>query len=257
MSPFAVLAFAGAIFSHPVPAAQNGWKLIWSDDFHYAGLPNPKKWGYEFGKVRNGEAQFYTKDRPANARVENGELVIEGRHEKYQGSEYTSASLVTHNKFSFEFGRVEVVAKLPKGRGTWPAIWMMGEDVDQVGWPRCGEIDIMEHVLQTPNTIYGTVHQMGPDGNHVSKGGKVDVPDYGDAFHTYALEWSKNGLDFFVDSNKYFSYPWEAGHWTFDRPMYLLINLAIGGAWGGQNGIDAAAFPQKFEIKSVKVFQRD
>jgi beta-glucanase (GH16 family) len=234
---------------------QGAWKLVWSDTFEKDGLPDPTKWGYEYGKVRNNEAQFYTRSRRENARVEGGRLIIEGRKEPWEGSEYTSASLISHGHFAFEYGRVEVVAKIPSARGTWPAIWMLGDDHELIGWPKCGEIDIMEHVLQTPGTIYGTVHQGDANGKQVSRGGKTTVPDYATAFHTYSLEWSPTELDFFVDESKYFSYQRVATDpWSFDRPMYLLINLAIGGSWGGVPGIDAAAFPQRYEVKSVKIF---
>jgi beta-glucanase (GH16 family) len=233
------------------------WKLVWSDEFDYNGLPNSKKWDYEVGKIRNNEAQYYTKARKENARVEDGKLIIEGRKEEYKGSHYTAASLITLGKFSFQYGRVEVRAKLPKARGTWPAIWMMGEDHPLVGWPRCGEIDIMEHVGFNPGFIHGTIHQINDEKKHWSKGEIVKVPDCTDAFHTYGLEWSKEGLTIFIDDNRYFEFPYQGpGKWTFDRKMYLLINLAIGGQWGGANGIDEAAYPQRYEIDYVRVYQR-
>jgi beta-glucanase (GH16 family) len=247
---------SGIVSLNLPPSKREEWKLVWSDEFKKDGLPDPTKWNYELGKVRNNEAQDYTK-RLENARVKGGELIIEGRHEAYQGSDYSSASLVTYQRFGFQYGRVEVVAKLPKAKGTWPAIWMMGTDVAKVGWPKCGEIDIMEHVLVTPDLIYGTVHQGDAQGKHVSSGDKISIPDYGDKFHLYALEWTKDKLDFYVDQTKYFTYRKTPGQpWSFDRPMYLLINLAIGGDWGSQAGMDPEAFPQKYEVKSVKVFQK-
>ena len=234
-----------------------GWKLVWSDEFNYTGLPDPKKWDYEVGLVRNGEAQFYTKERRENARVQDGHLIIEARKEDYKGSKYTAASINTLGKFTFQYGRLEVRAKLPKARGTWPAIWMMGEDIGQVGWPRCGEIDVMEHVAHDPGTIYATLHQLGDDGKEWSKGDKMSVPDFGDAFHTYAMEWMPSGLKFFVDDKVYFDYPYQGpSKWIFDRKMYLLINLAIGGNWGGQKGIDDGAFPCRYEIDYVRVFKQ-
>ncbi len=232
------------------------WKLVWSDDFKRNGLPDPKKWGYEVGLVRNNEAQYYTDRRRENARIEGGKLILEARREEFKGSHYTSASINTFGKFTFQYGRVEVCAKLPKTRGSWPAIWMMGEDIPMVGWPRCGEIDIMEHVQQTPGTIYSTVHQAKDGGGHQSKGGKMQIDDYADSFHVYGMEWSKSGLDFFVDSKPFFSFPYAGpSTWAFDRKMYLMLNLAIGGSWGGENGIDEEKFPCRMEVKYVRIYQ--
>ncbi|MBC8102059.1 MAG: glycoside hydrolase family 16 protein [Cytophagales bacterium] len=234
-----------------------GWKLLWSDDFNYRGLPDPKKWNYEEGLVRNKELQFYTRSRAENARVEDGRLLIEARREPFRGATYTAASLVTLGTFSFEYGRIEMRAKLPAGRGTWPAFWMMGEDIGRVGWPRCGEIDIMEHVAHTPGVIHANVHQIGDDGKHWSKGEQIPVPDCTSAFHVYAAEWFPDRLDFFVDDKKYLTFPYQGpGKWTFDRRCYLLLNLAIGGNWGGQKGVDESAFPQRYEVEYVRVFQK-
>lgn len=237
--------------------APAGSNLVWSDEFDGRGLPDPAKWDYEVGRVRNNEAQYYTKARSENARLMGGRLIIEARKEPFEGAEYTSASLVTLGRFAFQYGRVEVAARLPKALGTWPAIWMMGEDRTVVGWPRCGEIDIMEHVAHNPTQIHATVHQAKDGGGFWSKGGTMKLPTYGDRFHVYAMEWSKEELKFFVDDQPYFTFPYEGpSKWTFDRRMYLLINLAIGGAWGGQKGIDAGAFPQRYEIDYVRVYQR-
>jgi beta-glucanase (GH16 family) len=231
------------------------WKLVWGDEFDYNGLPNPKKWAYEEGLIRNQELQFYTKRRE-NARVENGMLVIEGRKESYQGSAYTSASLNTLGKFTFQYGRIEVRAKLPDGLGTWPAIWMMGEDINVIGWPRCAEIDIMEHVAHDPGVVHATLHQINNEKKHWTKNGTTAVPDFAKEFHVYVCEWHPERLDFFVDDKKFFTYPYDGpGTWTFDRRCYLLINLAIGGAWGGQKGVDEKAFPQKYLIDYVRIYQ--
>lgn len=239
-----------------VLAAPAGWKLVWSDEFNGRGLPDPKKWDYEVGLIRNKEAQYYTKARKENVRCENGRLIIEDRKEPFEGAEYTSGSINTLGKFTFQYGRVEVSAKLPKALGTWPAIWMMGEDRPEVGWPRCGEIDIMEHVAHNPTQIHATVHQAKDGGGFWSKGGTMKLPTYGDEFHTYAMEWSKEKLVFFVDDKAYFTFPYEGpSKWSFDRKMYLLLNLAIGGTWGGEKGIDAEAFPQRYEIDYVRIYQ--
>lgn len=234
-----------------------GWKLIWSDEFDYRGLPDPKKWDYEEGLIRNKELQFYTRGRAENARVENGALTIEGRREAFRGANYTAASLTTLGKLAFQFGRVEMRAKLPAARGTWPAFWMLGEDIGRVGWPRCAEIDIMEHVAHDPGVVHATLHQIGDDGKHWSRGEQIRVPDFATAFHVYAAEWYPDRLDFFVDDKKFFTFPYQGpGKWAFDRRCYLLLNLAIGGAWGGQKGVDESAFPQKYVIEYVRVFQQ-
>ncbi len=239
-----------------IQATKSGWTLVWNDEFNRSGLPDPKKWGYEVGLIRNKELQYYTERRKDNARVEGGKLILEARKEDYKGSKITSASINTLGKFTFEYGRVEVCAKLPKTLGSWPAIWMMGEDRPIVGWPRCGEIDIMEHVQHDPATIYATVHQPKDGGGHQSKGDKTKVTDYADAFHVYAMEWKKTGLEFFVDDRSYFKFPYEGpSKWAFDRKMYILLNLAIGGAWGGQKGIDESGFPCRMEVDYVRVYK--
>lgn len=235
-----------------------GWKLIWSDDFDYNGLPDPKKWDYEVGLIRNDEKQYYTRARRENARVENGNLILEARREPFEKASFTAASINTLGKFTFQYGRIEVCALLPDTLGTWPAVWMMGEDIGRVGWPRCGEIDIMEHVAHNPGVVHATVHQVEANGTgHWSKGGTRPVPDFAKAFHTYAVEWSKEKLDFFIDDAKFFTFPYEGpARWTFDRRMYLLLNLAIGGSWGGQKGIDESKFPQQYRIAFARVYQR-
>ncbi len=261
------------------PVARPGWKLVWSDEFDKPGLPDPAKWDYEQGLVRNNEAQYYTRARKENARVENGLLVIEARKESWEnpdydpnsstpgrgrrgraGAEYTSASLTTRGKASWTYGRIEVRAKLPAARGTWPAIWTLGTNQREVGWPACGEIDIMEFVGYEPVVIHANVHT--ETYNHTKRngrGGQTTLPDASEAFHVYALEWDAQKLDFFVDNHKYFTCKNDgtgAGAWPFDKPQYLILNLAVGGAWGGQRGIDAAGFPQRYYLDYVRVYQR-
>lgn len=255
------------------------WKLVWSDEFDRAGMPDPAKWGYESGFVRNGEAQYYTRARSENARVENGMLVIEARKEHWKNpnsdpaakdqpwrrgnrefAEFTSASLTTRGKVSWTYGRIEVRAKLPQARGTWPAIWMLGTNSAR-GWPACGEMDIMEFVGFDPGVVHANVHTRKY--NHVThngKGSQITIADASEAFHVYALEWDAEKLDFFVDDKKYFTYQNEgsgADAWPFDKDQYLILNLAIGGAWGGQKGIDESAFPQRYYIDYVRVYQKE
>jgi len=251
-------SFTALVTCFPYIAISSGeYKLVWADEFNYHGRPDPKKWDYEAGFVRNKEPQFYTRNRRENARVEGGYLVIEARKEPFDSASYTSASLITLGKFQFQYGKVEVRAKLPSGRGSWPAIWMMGADRPLVGWPRCGELDIMEHIAHEPSTIYGTIHQISPDGKgHVSKGGKAEIPTATSDFHVYGMEWTPKAIKFTVDDQPYFDFPYDGPtHWTFDRPMYLLINLALGGNWAGKFGIDDNMFPQQFLIDYVRVYQ--
>lgn len=256
-------------------ALANDWKLIWSDEFDQPGLPDPRKWNYEEGFLRNNEAQYYTKGRSENARVENGMLVIEARKERFKNpaydpgaangrrsrefAEYTSASLTTRGKADWTYGRIEVRAKLPAGRGTWPAIWTLGTNAAHAGWPACGEIDIMEFVGFDPGIIHANIHTRKY--NHVKKTGKgsqITISDANEAFHIYALEWERDRLDFYVDDKKYFTYRNEnSGEdaWPYDKGQYLILNLAIGGAWGGAKGIDEGSFPQRYYIDYVRIYQ--
>lgn len=236
------------------------WKLVWEDNFDKDGFPDDKIWGYEEGYVRNNEAQYYTKQRLENARVENGYLIIEAREDNRDGHKITSASLHTYGKKEMLYGRIEVRAKLPTGVGTWPAIWMLGTNIKSgVRWPGCGEIDIMENVGFDPDIIHANIHTK--DYNHVkgtNKGDKITIKKPYDDFHVYAVEWFEDRMDFFVDDTCYFTFKNEGtGYetWPYDKPEYLIINLAIGGGWGGQKGIDDNIFPQKYYIDYVRVYK--
>jgi len=234
--------------------------LVWAEEFNADGPPDQSTWGYEAGFIRNQEAQYYTVGRLENARVEGGCLVIESRREDYAGAGYTSASVNTLGKREFLYGRIEVRAKIPTGAGSWPAIWMMGTDITQAGWPECGEIDIMENVGYEPDTIYATVHTPGSvnDPGRVDRGGRITVPaPYAD-FHVYAVEWHPDRLEFYVDEAKYFTYRKDdryPAYWRFGKPFYILLNTAIGGTWGGQHGIDDGIFPLKYSIDYVRYYQ--
>jgi beta-glucanase (GH16 family) len=238
------------------------WELVWSDEFDYQGLPDKTKWDYEEGFVRNNESQYYTRARLENARVENGMLIIECRKEHFTPAnhapvEYTAASLVTLNKTNWQYGRMEVRAKLPQGKGVWPAIWTLGTNISKVGWPACGEMDIMEFVGKEPNNIYGTIHY-AVAGRHQSDGGKLETDKPSDDFHVYAIEWYTNRVDFFFDSKKYHTVLIEkAGNGEdnpFRKPHYLLINFALGGSWGGL--IDETILPQKYLIDYVRIYKQ-
>jgi beta-glucanase (GH16 family) len=267
----------GYLFLTHLSLSASDWKLVWSDEFDKPGLPDPAKWNYESGFIRNHEAQYYTKERKENARVEDGMLIIEARKERLKNpdfgegsgqispnsrefADYTSASLITRGKATWTYGRIEIRAKLPSGRGTWPAIWMLGTNQRQVGWPSCGEIDIMEFVGFEPKVIHANVHT--EKYNHVKKNGKgsqITIRDASEKFHVYALEWDKQHLAFFLDETKYFTYKNEGSgqdSWPFDREQYLILNLAIGGAWGGAKGIDETIFPQRYYIDYVRVYQK-
>ena len=245
-----------SVAAAPAPAA---WTLAFSDEFDGSGAPDSAKWGYELGYIRNREAQYYT-SRPENVRVESGNLVIEGRKEAHEGYAYTSASINTLGRFEFLYGRVEVRAKLPTGNGAWPAIWMLGTSRTQVGWPACGEIDIMENVGFDPLAIHASVHTTAY--NHTigtQKTAIVKVTNPWEDFHVYAMEWYPDRIDVFVDGQKYFTFRNEgagAAAWPFDKPQYLLINLAIGGSWGGQKGIDDALFPKRFVVDYVRIYRQ-
>jgi beta-glucanase (GH16 family) len=256
----ALIVLVLALVPSPRSRAEE-WQLVWADEFERDGAPDPSKWTYEEGFVRNREAQYYTRDRRENARVERGVLVIESRKERYgERAEFTSASLTTEGKTNWRNGRIEVRAKLPTGRGIWPAIWLLGANRREAGWPRCGEIDIMENVGFDPDVIHANIHTQAY--NHVrrtNKGSKIEVAKPWADFHVYALEWSEDRLDFFADGRKYFTYENERtgiDAWPFDQPFFLILNTAIGGSWGGSKGIDDSIFPQRFEIDYVRFYQR-
>jgi beta-glucanase (GH16 family) len=248
----------------PEPAAPAGWKLIWHDEFDRDGLVDPTKWSYDVGGDGwgNHELQFYTKERAENARVEHGRLIIEARRESWMGSAYTSARLVTKNKGDWSAGRFEIRAKLPAGRGTWPAIWMLPTvwNLGNGGWPDNGEIDIMEHVGYNPGSIHASTHSQKNQWRNKNQRTAIElVPDAESAFHTYTLEWDAEEIRIFVDAHHYFTSRKEGGDWTswpFTRDFHLLLNLAVGGDWGGEKGVDHTIFPQRMEVDFVRVYQR-
>ncbi len=250
---------AAPVTPSPPPApAPTGWSLVFADEFDASGVLDAAKWGYELGYIRNNEKQYYT-SRSENVRVEGGNLVIEARKEPYQGYGYTSASINTLGRFELLYGKVEVRARLPTGNGSWPAIWMLGANRAQVGWPTCGEIDIMENVGFDPLRIHSAVHTAAY--NHTigtQKTASVTIANPGE-FHVYTMEWYADHLDAFVDGQKHFTFRNEgtgSRAWPFDKPQYLLVNLAIGGSWGGQKGIDDSLFPQRYVVDYVRIYQQ-
>ncbi len=241
-------------------------KLVWSDEFDSSGAPDSSHWSYELGDGcpdvcgwGNNELEYYTADTK-NVRIENGVLIIEAHKDSLSGKAYTSSKIVTKTKGDWLYGRIEVKAKLPKGKGTWPAIWMLSTDWKYGGWPASGEIDIMEHVGYDPGVIHGTIHTEAY--NHIKqtqKEGKITTVDAQDAFHVYAINWTENKMDFYVDDKLYHSVDREATDdfkgWPFDQRFYLILNVAVGGDWGGKEGVDESIWPQKMEVDYVRVYQ--
>jgi beta-glucanase (GH16 family) len=236
------------------------WTLVWSDEFNYTGLPDSTKWNYETGGHGwgNHELEYYTAGRKENARVESGSLIIEARKENWNGSNYTSARMVTKGKGDWQYGKIEVEARLPKGLGTWPAIWMLGSTTP-LRWPDDGEIDIMEHVGFHQGFIHGSVHcKKYYHSIGTQKTDTIAVPDCSENFHVYGLEWDAKHIAVSVDGKTYFTFANEhSGYdaWPFDNKMFLLLNVAVGGDWGGQKGVDENIWPQRMEVDYVRVWQ--
>lgn len=226
--------------------------LLWSDEFNTDGLPNPAKWGYDLGAGGwgNNEAQYYT-SRADNAVVINGNLKITMKKEAYSGSNYTSARLLTKDKFSFKYGKVEARIKLPQGGGTWPAFWMLGSDIGTVGWPACGEIDIMEHLGNDINRIYGTLHYPGRSGGNANGSSRV-ITNATTDFHIYSLEWSASQIKISVDDQVIHTVTNSASI-PFNHNFFLICNIAMGGNFGGT--IDPAVTSASMEIDYIRVYQ--
>lgn len=255
--------FFAILFTTTLVAQGDKGKLIWSDEFDQEGLPDSSKWSWDTSGNSSGwgnnEAQFYTSNAPANAIVKNGLLYIVARKEKRENRNYTSARLITRGKASFTYGRMEIRAKLPAGKGTWPAIWMLGENINEKGWPACGEIDIMEHVGYEKDSVYGTVHT--ETYNHVKGTQKtrgIFVGSLYSDFHVYSIDWTPEKVDFYVDGVLYNHFVNEHRtdkEWPFDKPFFFILNLAVGGNWGGKYGIDDAIFPVSMEVDYVRVYE--
>jgi len=234
---------------------------IWVDEFEANGAPDSTKWSYDLGDHGwgNNELQEYTHELK-NARVENGILIIEAQSDPDKPKGYTSARLVTKGNAAWKYGYFEIKAKLPTGVGTWPAIWMLPEQNTYGGWPRSGEIDIMEHVGYDPGNVHGTVHTEAFNHSIGTQVGKIkSVPDFNTEFHTYAIDWTADKIDFYIDDEKYFTFEKSAGdykQWPFDQPFHLILNIAVGGNWGGQKGVDPTIWPQLMQVDYVRIYEK-
>ena len=253
----------------PAPPASS-WTPVWSDEFNGpdGSAPDPKKWTYDLGGKGwgNSELECYT-NRLQNAHIQNGNLVITARQESapYTCSDgvvrnYTSARLKTQGLFNQAYGRFEARIKTPAGQGMWPAFWMLGNDITSVGWPKCGEIDIMENIGREPGTVHGSLH--GPSAN----GRTSDLTsvftlaagqEFADDFHLYAVEWEPGVIRFYLDTNLYATFTkaqWPAGGtWIFDHPFFILLNVAVGGTWPGSPD-STTQFPQQMLVDYVRVY---
>jgi beta-glucanase (GH16 family) len=263
---FSLVAFA---LFHTLPGVLTGdidpkigKNIVWQDEFQKDGLPDTTKWSYEKGLIRNHEAQFYTEGRLANARISNGELTIEARQEEYQGAKVTSAALESVK--SWTHGYFEFKAKIPTGVGTWPAIWFLGDGIRKsgpefIGWPKCGEIDLMENVGFDPEKMHFNIHvEKTGDAPGSTSSHHIEVPKVWEGYHIYGLDYQAHQIDFYFDGAKVMSYLDDGkgeASWPFDKPQFIILNLAIGGDWGGQHGVEPSIYPSKFQIDYVRVYQ--
>jgi beta-glucanase (GH16 family) len=237
------------------------WELVWSDEFNDPAI-NSKNWTYDTGGGGwgNNELEYYTK-RPENSSIShdrsgNGFLVIEARKEHFGNRSFTSARLKTQGLHSWTYGRIEARINLPAGSGVWPAFWMLGANIPQVGWPKCGEIDILEHVPSLgPDTVRGSLHAPGFSAGD-SLHGDGSVPDLLGQFHIFAVEWEPNQVRWYLDGKNYYTANSRAarGRWVFDHPFFIILNLAIGGNWPGPP--DATTpFPVRMLVDYVRVYR--
>ena len=243
---------AALMLSWNVSSAQTTWQLIWSDEFSGSALDNTK-WAPEFGNGGwgNNEWQYYT-NAAQNLALENGQLVITARHEGTGAMEYTSARIITKDRFEFLYGKVEARMKLPLGQGFWPAFWALGANIDDVSWPACGEVDIMEHVSNEYRT-YGNIHWNNNGHSYTGNGYNVDPTQY----HVYGIVWDESQIRWYVDGIQFFQFTIQSSNNSddsFREPMFLLLNLAVGGNWPGYPD-NTTPFPSSMYVDYVRVYQ--
>jgi beta-glucanase (GH16 family) len=243
------------------------WEVVWADEFDQDGYPDSTKWTYDIGDWGwgNGELQYYTEKRLQNARVENGHLIIEA-HKNDMGSPWTSARLTTRGKVSFLYGKIEFRAKVPVEKGNWAAGWTLGDDYrDELSWPYCGEIDILETVGYELDDVTGDgkAHASAHCGAYYFKLGNqptgiTEVKNMKEEWHTYAVDWTPDYIKAYVDGEEYFTYDDNstALSWPFDKAQNLILNLAMGGGWGGLQGMDETVTSQQFILDYVRVYER-
>jgi beta-glucanase (GH16 family) len=264
---------SGCLAIHETPPRAQplaGWTLLWSDEFYSpdGSSPDATKWTFDVGGNGwgNHELEYYTK-RLRNSRIEKGNLVITAEKESYTGDDgvtrdYTSARLKSQGLFAQAYGRFEARIKIPEGQGTWPAFWMLGEDITSLGWPKCGEIDVMENIGKEPATIHGSLHgpsTSAPTSDLTSIFALPAGQNFANDFHLYAVEWSPATVRFYVDANLYATFrssDWPAGgQWVFDHPFFIILNLAVGGVWPG-NPDASTKFPQSMLVDYVRVYTK-
>jgi len=254
-----IVSFAGCD-SDESQQVVNLTEIVMQDEFDEDGAPDSGLWSYEIGTGMNGwgnnELQYYT-DRPENVEVRNGMLLITARRENFEGSAYTSARLITKGKFDQKYGRFEARMRLPYGQGIWPAFWMLGSDIDVNPWPGAGEIDIMEYRGQEPTVVLGSVHGPGYSaGNAITKRYNLGNDRFDTGFHVFGIEWGEDYINYYVDDVLYNQITPEdvPGEWVFDKPFYILINLAVGGSFVGSPNSETV-FPQTMLVDYVRVYQ--
>lgn len=245
------------------PIVDKNWQFettpVWQDNFDGSGPADATKWTFETGGSGwgNNELQNYTSG--ANSTVSGGNLVITAKKETLGGNNYTSSRMITRGKGDWLYGRFEVRAKLPKGRGTWPAIWMLSSDNTYGGWPASGEIDIMEHVGYDPNRVHCSIHTSAY--NHTRNTQKTSskvIPDATDAFHVYRVDWTPYAVRGFIDGVQYFEFVnnnTDFTAWPFNKKFFLILNVAVGGNWGGAQGVDDSVFPAAMTVDYVRVYK--
>jgi beta-glucanase (GH16 family) len=244
------------------PLSYPGKSLVWSEEFDQASL-DMNSWNYETGGYwYNNEIQYY-RGGSANTALQNGKLVITAKKETYQNREHTSARLTTEDKVEYKYGRIDVRGKFPKGQGIWPAIWLLGDDMSTVGWPACGELDMVELLGHTPQTVHGSINY-GPQGNSWAhtKTTSYSLPasegDFSDKYHVFSILWEENSIKYYVDDNLYTTYTpnniVSGQAWRFNHPFFFILNVAVGGDWPG-NPDPTTTFPQQMLIDYIRVFQ--